>query len=123
MHDRASVLLPAVLVAGACALGCGGAGGAQKEDLVVHGQALFEGTCATCHGVEAQGLPNLGKGLHDNDFTRGQSDEQLLAFLKQGRPASHPDNLTRVDMPPKGGNPALTDEDLRAIVAYLRSIA
>jgi disulfide bond formation protein DsbB len=27
-----------------------------------------------------------------------------------------------VDMPPKGGNPALTDQQLLDIVAYIRSI-
>ena len=28
-----------------------------------------------------------------------------------------------VDMPPKGGNPGLSDDDLRQVVAYLRSLS
>jgi disulfide bond formation protein DsbB len=42
--------------------------------------------------------------------------------LKKGRPASDPANTTKVDMPPKGGNPALTDQDLADIVTYVRSL-
>jgi disulfide bond formation protein DsbB len=43
-------------------------------------------------------------------------------FNKPGRPATDPLNPTGVDMPPRGGNPALTDDDLVDIVAFLRSI-
>ncbi len=31
-------------------------------------------------------------------------------------------NTTKVDMPPKGGNPALKDDDLVNIAAFLRSL-
>ena len=36
--------------------------------------------------------------------------------------ATHPDNEQGVEMPPKGGNPALTDEQILLIIAYMRSI-
>jgi len=45
-----------------------------------------------------------------------------VTLLKEGRPSGHELNTTGVDMPPKGGNPSLTDEDPSAVVAYLRSI-
>jgi disulfide bond formation protein DsbB len=45
-----------------------------------------------------------------------------MAFIKTGRPASDPLNTTGVDMPPKGGNPALSDQDLADIIAFIRSI-
>jgi disulfide bond formation protein DsbB len=115
------------LVAGvallATACGGGGGGGGGGADSVAQGKAEFRKTCATCHGPEAEGMPRLGKNLHDNEFVRSQSDEALLQFLKEGRPATHPDNDRGVDMPPKGGNPAITDEQLALIVAYMRSIA
>lgn len=44
-----------------------------------------------------------------SEFIKSQSDAQLVEFIKKGRPASDPANTTKVDMPPKGGNPALTD--------------
>jgi len=121
MHRSRRFSFGFALAAALLVAACGGGGATGPE--VARGHDLFKGTCATCHGPEAEGMPKLGKNLHDNAFVRGESGEALVAFLKQGRPATHPDNTTRVDMPPKGGNPALTDEDLKAIVAYLRSIS
>ena len=103
-------------------IACGGGGGGPDAALVAEGEKHFMSTCATCHGRDAMGLPNLGKGLHGNEFVQSKSDRDLVAFLKTGRPAAHPLNTTGVDMPPKGGNPALSDENLEAIVAYLRTL-
>jgi mono/diheme cytochrome c family protein len=89
---------------------------------VAAGQTLFDGTCVSCHGPGGTGLPGLGKDLTTSEFIADQTDAQLVEFLKVGRPASDPANTTGVDMPPKGGNPALDDQDIVDIVAYLRSI-
>jgi len=86
------------------------------------GQAAFGTTCATCHGADGHGLPNLGKDLHANAFLAGLTDAEAVDFLKVGRPAGDPLNTTGVDMPPKGGNPALDDGDLLDIVAYVRTL-
>ncbi len=87
-----------------------------------HGAELFVGTCSSCHGPEALGIEGLGKDLTTSEWLAQQSDADLLEFLKAGRPATHELNTTGVDMPPRGGNPALTDDDLLDIIAYLRSI-
>lgn len=86
------------------------------------GATLYQGTCIACHGTDAKGLPNLGKDLTTSTFVAEKSDSEMVEFLKVGRPASDPANTVGVDMPPKGGNPALTEQDLADIVAYLRSI-
>jgi disulfide bond formation protein DsbB len=86
------------------------------------GKEAFGKTCASCHGPDGMGLPNLGKNLHSNAFLAGLSDEEAIAFLKVGRAADDPLNTTGVAMPPKGGNPAFTDEDLANIIAYVRSL-
>jgi mono/diheme cytochrome c family protein len=88
----------------------------------VAGQAAFASTCVACHGPEAKGLPNLGKDLTISEFVKTQTNDQLLAFLRVGRPASDPQNTVGIDMPPKGGNPSFTDQDLANIVAYLRTL-
>ena len=49
-------------------------------------------------------------------------EEQVPTNLKTGRSTSDPANTTGVDMPPKGGNPALTDQDLLDIIAYIRTL-
>ena len=88
----------------------------------VKGKVAFEGTCYSCHGIDAKGLPGLGKDLTTSEFAKGKTDAELVEFLKVGRSTSDPLNTTGVDMPPKGGNPALTDEDLSNVVAYLRTL-
>ncbi|HIE21030.1 MAG TPA: c-type cytochrome [Acidimicrobiia bacterium] len=75
-----------------------------------------------CHGADATGIEGLGKDLTNSDFIRGMTDGELATFIKEGRPSSDPANTTGVDMPPKGGNPALSDQDLLDIAAFLRSL-
>lgn len=87
-----------------------------------HGAEVYAGTCSSCHGPDAKGLEGLGKDLHNNAFVAERSDQEMLDFLKVGRPATDPLNTTGVDMPPKGGNPALQDQDLLDVVAYVRTL-
>ncbi|MEW5985522.1 MAG: cytochrome c [Chloroflexota bacterium] len=123
------LLLLTVALLGALVLSaCGGGGAAEPTapaGLVGDAQAgatKFAGTCVSCHGPDAKGLPNLGKDLTTSAFVRDSSDADMIAFLTTGRPASDPANTTGVDMPPKGGNPALTEQDLADIVAYVRTL-
>jgi mono/diheme cytochrome c family protein len=86
------------------------------------GAELYSSTCIACHGQDGVGIEGLGKGIPDSEFIRGASDEELLAFIKVGRSTSDPENTTGVDMPPKGGNPALSDSDVLDIIAYFRTL-
>jgi mono/diheme cytochrome c family protein len=86
------------------------------------GQQLYASTCSACHGPNGEGVQGLGKDMRHSEFIAGLSDEELLAFLKVGRDMSDPLNTTGVAMPPKGGNPALNDEQLTDIIAFMRSI-
>lgn len=86
------------------------------------GKKLFQQTCAACHGMEGQGMPNLGKDMTTSPFIKQHSNDELLAFIKQGRMPGDPANTTGVAMPPKGGNPTLTDDQLRTIIAYIRTL-
>ncbi len=88
----------------------------------VEGQKLFTQTCSACHGPAGEGMPGLGKDMTSSEFIADKSDDALLAFIKVGRDPSDPLNTTGVAMPPKGGNPALDDEDLQHIIAYIRTI-
>ena len=86
------------------------------------GKSKFEGTCVSCHGPDAKGMPGLGKDLTTSAFTKGLSNPDFILFVTKGRSASDPANTTKVDMPPKGGNPALNDQDLADIVTYVRTL-
>ena len=98
------------------------ASGPDKAALEARGKELYGQVCIACHGPQGEAKPNLGKDIGKSTFVHGLSDDELVAFLKRGRAPGDPMNTTGVAMPPKGGNPALTDDDLRAIVAYVRQL-
>ena len=124
------VLILAVLTIAAC-----GGGGEDKASEsaaesaatlppgdAANGEKLFNQTCQACHGAGGIGIEGLGKDMTTSEFISGQSDAELLAFIKKGRPSGDSMNTTGVDMPPKGGNPALTDEQIMDIIAYIRTL-
>jgi len=86
-----------------------------------HGQEVFA-TCAACHGKDGGGVAGLGPNLRTSDFVAGLSDDELVKFIKTGRPVDDPQNTTGVAMPPSGGNPSLSDADLQDVVAFIRSL-
>ena len=123
MH-RATIIV-FTLAAGALLSSCGSSGPQPTATAFgdpAAGREAFLSTCVACHGPDAKGVPGLGKDLTTSEFLRTQTNEQMLAFLIAGRPASDPLNTTGVDMPPRGGNPVFTDVDLQNIVAYLRTL-
>ncbi len=141
MKVRSILFLSLWLVVASALAACGGSGqkpadtsssagkvsaDAQKyvslKGDAAKGKDKFIGTCSACHGQDAKGVTGLGKDLTTSAFTKGLSDADFIAFVVKGRPASDPANTTKVDMLPKGGNPALTDQDLADIVAYVRTL-
>ncbi len=114
------LLLLVAVVATAC--GGGAASAPKSKGDTAKGKTVFASTCSACHGADAKGLPGLGKDMTTSAFVKGLSEDQFLDFLKKGRPASDPANTTKVDMPPKGGNTSLTDQDMYDVIAYIRSL-
>ena len=123
MKNKRLPLFILILFAMLILVACGGsAEPTYAPETVSKGEEFFAATCSACHGPDAKGLPNLGKDITRSEFVRDSNDDELLTLLKEGRPSGHELNTTGVDMPPKGGNPSYMDADLRAIIAYLRSI-
>jgi len=100
-----------------------GAGPVGAIELTDHaGYDLYVASCAACHGQGAEGIEGLGLPLTTSGFIRGTDDAALVRFIKSGRSSWDENNSTGMDMPPKGGNPAITDEQLQTIVEYLRAL-
>lgn len=95
---------------------------APAAPSAANGQQLFATTCGGCHGLQGQGVPHLGKDLQDSQFVAGLDDAKLAVFITEGRSATDPLNTTHVAMPPKGGNPALSAENIADLVAYIRQL-
>lgn len=115
MFVRAVLLLLSLSAGLACSTSSSG------TDADADAQRLYRQNCALCHGIQGEGKPSLGASLQANAFVASSSDAELVQFLAEGRAADHPDNNKGVAMPPRGGNPRLTDEDLASIVSHLRS--
>lgn len=129
MRRRTIVIVCLLLTLSLALAACGGGAGPAATSAPAgpvgdasKGAEKFAGTCAACHGPDATGITGLGKDLTTSEFVKGKSDADLLAFVKVGRPSSDPANTTGVDMPPKGGNAVLTDQDLADIIAYIRTL-
>jgi mono/diheme cytochrome c family protein len=81
------------------------------------GEKVYAQTCIACHGANGKGaIPGV------SDFTKAdgplsKSDEVLAASIRDG--VATPGKP--LSMPPKGGNPSLTDEEIQAVLEYLRS--
>jgi mono/diheme cytochrome c family protein len=88
---------------------------------VDRGVVLYRESCAACHGIDAQGVANLGNQLAGSDYLNSKTDAELLAMIREGRDLNHPENTTGLVMPPSGGRPDLSDQDILAMIAFLRS--
>lgn len=132
-------LFVVLLVLGLALAGCGGndpeptatpapakptAAAAAVIGDAAAGETVFMSICIACHGPDAKGVTGLGKSLHaaDSEFVRGKTDDELVAFILVGRTPDDPLNTTGVGMPAKGGNPAITEQQLHDVVAYVRTL-
>ena len=114
----------------ACALGGGihGQARAQTGDMAADGQGkvIYDDKCAHCHGAEGKGDGSGADRLspRPRDFTRGQykirstesrelpTDDDLFRIVTDGMPGT--------SMP---GWPRLSDEERRAVVAYIKTFS
>ena len=106
-----ALALGGVLLWGAVRAGAQGgpqAGALRDAAAVEAGGALFRERCADCHGADAKGVrgPDLTR-----IWTAPNSVERALQIIRNGVPGS---------IMPASSAP---DDELRAIVAYLRSIS
>ena len=89
---------------------------------VANGKATYDTLCIACHGADGIGVEGLGKPFTASEFLAQVPDEEFVEFIKTGRDISDPENTTGIAMPPKSGNPALNEEQMIDIVAYVRTL-
>jgi len=133
------LIIASIIVLAMILSNCGGNGGgeqsqqsqpasgsAQKTSMAkgdaVKGKDAYMQSCTACHGPDAKGIKGLGKDLTNNEYIKTHTDEELLKYVLVGRMPDDPLNTTGVAMPPKGGNPALTEAQIVDIIAYMRTL-
>ena len=79
--------------------------------IVAHGQTLFQAGCASCHGLNANGVKNMGPSLI------GAGARSADFYLSTGRmPLNNPAD------PPVRSHPSYTRADIRALTAFVGSL-
>jgi mono/diheme cytochrome c family protein len=91
-------------------------------ERAAEGRILFRENCSTCHGLEGMGkhgekVGDFAPSLNNPEFLKAADDNFLLATIALGRPGT--------PMRPFGdgmaGKSGLTADQIRKIVAFLRS--
>jgi mono/diheme cytochrome c family protein len=96
------------------------AGGTREDTAIREGRAIYEGTCMLCHGAaERSAGASSGEALHLGLSTSVhlETPTNLVRIVLQGM--APPDGESGPFMPGFAG--ALTDEQLAALIAYLRA--
>jgi len=90
------------------------AAGSDTDSIALSGEQIYKQTCVACHGADGSGaIPGVPKFKEQ----LSKSDEILLKNIKNGFQS---DGSTMA-MPPKGGNPNLSDQDMREALSYIRN--
>lgn len=91
--------LPLVLAAFACCTG---------NSSAATGEQIYATRCVACHGTGVMGAPKLGTKA-DWSSRSGKGIDKLVENAVKGVNA----------MPPKGGDPALSVDEIRSVVAFM----
>ena len=90
------------------------------SDTINMGQRLYTEACAACHGTQGEGILGLGSPLTASQLVQ-QTESDLLTYIRNGLAAADPKNVSGIAMPASGGRPDMTDQELLAIIRYLRA--
>lgn len=89
------------------------AAGAQAAS---HGKSVYEGTCVACHGADGKGAIPGVPALGGKGGRLAKPDSVLIKSMMEGfQTAGSP-----MAMPPKGGDPSLTEDAAAAALRYMR---
>ena len=89
---------------------------AVADDATAAGKDVYSQTCIACHGAKGKGMIPGVRDLTDPDGALTKSDEELIENISNGMQS--PGSF--MAMPAKGGNPALSEDDIKAVLAYIR---
>ena len=85
---------------------------AATATAIIDGKKIYNGMCVACHGAGVAGAPRVGdKGAWAERIDKGAAT--LYANAINGVQGSSG------VMPAKGGNPALSDDEIKAVVDYM----
>ncbi|MBP0904337.1 c-type cytochrome [Mariniflexile gromovii] len=93
-------------------------------DARTAGYNIFRNFCATCHGIEGEGIENLAPPLKDSEYVTDSSERLALIILHGLSGPIHVNGtLYELDaiMPGLANNPEFSDTDIKNIIEYLNN--
>ncbi len=112
----AGVIVLLVLAVVATGGSSGSGSSVTSEGDTVAGQAVFEGTCATCHGVDGTGTEEGPPLVHQYYRPGHHADGAFTLAIRNGVQPHH------WDFGPMPPQPSLSDQDIADVTAYVRQI-
>ncbi len=88
------------------------------------GFKLFRNICATCHGVDGDGIDGLAPPLKNSEYVKGSTEKLALIILHGLSGPIHVNGKLydmNVVMPGLANNPDFTDKDLQDIISYINN--
>lgn len=104
------LLCLSLLLVAAVASGTAAAGNAPN------GRELYNQNCVACHGADGKGTIPGAPAFTAKGSVLGIPDKLLVDRIMNGYQSPG----SPMAMPPKGGNPSLTREDILAVLTYMR---
>ena len=89
-----------------------------NNSFAASGEEIYNNNCILCHGEYAHGAMPGVPDLYINRAWTMKLDSQLVKRINEGIQSTD----TAIAMPPKGGNPNLTDEDIKASLQHMRKL-
>jgi cytochrome c553 len=88
-------------------------------------KANWDAQCAKCHGADGKGQTKIGQMLHIKDFTDAKvqadlKDEDAVKTIKEGKKDA--DGKTLMKPFVTGADTPLSDDEVKALVAYVRGL-
>ncbi|MCS7061393.1 MAG: disulfide oxidoreductase [Anaerolineae bacterium] len=95
---------------------------AVSPALLAKGKAVYESACVGCHGPAGEGVASI-RPITESALLRSGTDEELIQLVRMGRRVNDPHNVSGLAMPAGGGQAGMADEDILAVIAYMRVLA
>ena len=85
---------------------------ASTATPIIDGEKIYNGSCVACHGAGVAGAPRVG----DKDAWAERIDKGVTTLYANAINGLQGSSGV---MPAKGGNPALSDDQMKAVVDYM----
>lgn len=90
----------------------------ETASIIEQGKAVYEQNCLACHQIDGSGVPQLTPSLVNASFVSGDKSQLIKIILNGMKDVEINGEMYDNPMPPFA---FLTDEDIAAVLTYVRN--